>query len=70
MQMIQYFWSCEEKCIYSKEWKDSIYAQKQQIESIHLTTESIQTLRNLSPVEGDNMKIDASQEIYETILVA
>jgi len=34
MQMIQYFWSCEEKCIYSKEKKGSIFAQNKHIESI------------------------------------
>jgi len=70
MQMIQYFWSCEEKCIYSKGWKDSIFAQKPHIESIHLTCESIQTSWKPSPGEGEYMKIDASQEIHETIQAA
>jgi len=40
---------------------------KQQIESIHLPIESIQTSRKPSPDKEEYMKIDASQEIYETI---
>jgi len=37
------------------------------IESIHLLIESIQTVERLNPGKGKYMKIDASQEMYETI---
>jgi len=70
MQMIQYLENEREKCLYSKSKKTQFSHQKQQIESIHLTIESIQTVERLNPDEGKSMKIDASQEMYETIQAA
>jgi gluconate kinase len=65
--MIQFFEVEKEKCLYSRGWKDTIFAPKQQTKSIHLPIESILTLERLNPDEGNYMKIDASQEMYETI---
>jgi len=68
--MIQWIEVDRKKCLYSKGWKDIIFAPKQQIESIHLPIKSIQTSGRLNLEEGKYMKIDASQEIYETIQAA
>jgi len=69
MQMIQYLENEREKCLYSYRKKTQFSHQKQHIESIHSTIEgkSIQTVERLNPDEGKSMKIDASQEMYETI---
>jgi len=56
--MIQWFEVDKKKCWYSKGWKDTIFAPKQQNESIHLPIESIQKLGRLNPDEGKYKKID------------
>jgi len=55
--MIQCFENKKEKCLYCEGERTQFLHQKQQIESIHLPIESIQTVERLNPDEGNYMKI-------------
>jgi len=68
--MVQYFENEKKKCLYRKGKKTQFSHQKQLIESIHLPIESIQTVERRNPDKGNYMKINASQEMYETIQAA